>query len=451
MFLRKKLKCKNIPELITILIILHVIVSFTIMYFCFNGVKELHLWEDMNIPKQRNILEKRESPKEIDELEFVIDGDVKLSMGKLTQEVYRHNQNGDINNQPKVKDEKVKDRMKFVIDGDVKLKQRNRILRPSMGKLTQEAYRHHQNGDLNNQPKVRDDKVKVRDSDILQTQAAIIENDVETYMKMRQKRIENACQRLEKLRKKKTPTRKKISNGNIYVDMKKKILYCYTPKVASTTWREILTASKYDLNETNIQLSQRGPNWSKWYEGRILTHLKLLNSRSQKNIQGEFFKFMFVRDPIERLPSAWKSKFIDVKGDYYRKRYGSNMVRKYRHNPTYAEIVEGIPTFEEFVKYITDRRNRPQDSHWISFNELCTPCTIHYDAIGDFRTLNTDANFTLAHANLDKYIFPVSQPKTSARLQSYYSNLTSQTINRIYARYATDYEMFGFEKWLKLD
>ncbi|CAH1775753.1 unnamed protein product [Owenia fusiformis] len=259
-------------------------------------------------------------------------------------------------------------------------------------------------------------------------------------MQQRRDRIRSICAKL--------PARSYIGS-NVYIDREHKLLYCYTPKVASTTWRLILTANHYNVNTSDVTEDMTGPVWGKWYAGKILGSFTMTGKTydEMRTMQKDLFKFMFVRDPIERLPSAWRSKIIEQNTDHYRRNYGSKMIEKYRENPNPIDIIQGYATFEEFVKYVTDDHNKG-DEHWEAYSDLCNPCLINYDVIGDYKTLYDDAKLTFQLANLTRFDFPVKNSETSANIKGYYTNLTSATIEKIYDKYALDYEMFGFEKWL---
>ena len=70
-------------------------------------------------------------------------------------------------------------------------------------------------------------------------------------------------------------------------------------------------------------------------------------------------KFMIVRDPIDRVLSAWEDKFNAVCKNYChntRSYFGPIIVQNFRPNATAAEIRKGCPTFEEFAQYISEPR-----------------------------------------------------------------------------------------------
>ena len=110
------------------------------------------------------------------------------------------------------------------------------------------------------------------------------------------------------------------SLGNIFVTKTPQLLYCMVPKVASRQWRSLLAR----LNRTRLQ-PQHNP-----------TEVKYFFSRN--------YKFMFVREPFERLLSAYKDKFVNpVRPSAYRnyQSYRRKIVAREAlsadENPTFPE------------------------------------------------------------------------------------------------------------------
>ncbi|XP_078401777.1 carbohydrate sulfotransferase 10 isoform X3 [Cetorhinus maximus] len=92
----------------------------------------------------------------------------------------------------------------------------------------------------------------------------------------------------------------------IFVRDKHKILFCQTPKVGNTQWKKVLIVlngefkSIEDIPEPLIHNHERNglPRLSSYSEPEITERLNT------------YFKFFIVRDPFERLISAFKDKFL---------------------------------------------------------------------------------------------------------------------------------------------
>ena len=90
-------------------------------------------------------------------------------------------------------------------------------------------------------------------------------------------------------------------------------------------------------------------------------------------------KFLFVREPLTRLVSAFEDKLVRSVGKNYRRVYGTLIQKKYRANKTLISEVGVGTTFEEFVRYIIDTSKTDAtklDEHWAVVSQLCHPCLV---------------------------------------------------------------------------
>ena len=126
----------------------------------------------------------------------------------------------------------------------------------------------------------------------------------------------------------------------------------------------------------------------------VLVRLSQLNNSEIQSRLKSYFKFMFVRHPLERLLSAYRSKFQDLSDRtiFFRKSYGRHIAR-FRQIWQPDEPVNDV-TFPEFVRLVLDAQ--PNDRHWAPMANLCLPCQIQYDFVGRFEKLEEDANQLLA-------------------------------------------------------
>ena len=158
--------------------------------------------------------------------------------------------------------------------------------------------------------------------------------------------------------------------------------------------------------------------------------------------------FFFVREPFERLLSAYRDKFVGNTTQLY-ENVGKDIVRKVRKS---TEKADGSgehkrPTFDEFSSYIDTLPNPSRwDMHWRPSHQTCYPCAINYDYVGYFETVKEDADYILEQLHLDKMVqFPsFNGSKTPDLLRKYYSQIPLDRIIRLAEIYRTDFEMFGY-------
>lgn len=169
-----------------------------------------------------------------------------------------------------------------------------------------------------------------------------------------------------------------------------------------------------------------------------------------------YFKFFIVRDPFERLISAFKDKFVHNPRfePWYRHEIAPGIIRKYRRNRTETRGIQ----FEDFVRYLGDPNHRWLDLqfgdhiiHWVTYVELCAPCEIKYSIIGHHETLEDDAPYILKEAGIDHLVsYPTIPPGITAynrtKVEHYFLGISKRDIRRLYARFEGDFKLFGYQK-----
>lgn len=159
-------------------------------------------------------------------------------------------------------------------------------------------------------------------------------------------------------------------------------------------------------------------------------------------------KFLIVRHPLERLLSAYRDKLEHMQNrEYYYKRFGRRIVLKYRQSGNMTRLE---PTFAEFLRFIV--REKYFDEHWMPYSRTCQPCTIHYDYILKFETLDRDENFFIQDANLSRYLYERTYPEnrnplgatTRKVLDEYTRGISQSLLDQVYKIYENDYKLFNY-------
>ncbi|XP_056311963.1 carbohydrate sulfotransferase 11 isoform X1 [Danio aesculapii] len=243
---------------------------------------------------------------------------------------------------------------------------------------------------------------------------------------------------------------------HLVVDEDHELIYCYVPKVACTNWKRVM-----------MVLSGRGkysnPMEIPSNEAHVPSNLKTLNQYSIPDINHRlknYLKFLFVREPFERLVSAYRNKFTLRYNTSFHKRYGTKIVRRYRKNATTEALQSGADVkFQEFAEYLVDpgtQREAPLNEHWQTVYSLCHPCHIHYDLVGKYETLEDDANYVLKLVGEgDSLRFPSfakSTRTTDQMAAMFFGNISSQQQSQLYQLYKLDFLMFNYStpSYLKL-
>ncbi|KAI1294775.1 Carbohydrate sulfotransferase 11 [Halotydeus destructor] len=240
---------------------------------------------------------------------------------------------------------------------------------------------------------------------------------------------------------------------HLIVDDVHKMIYCFVPKVASTNWKRVLMALNLNKNIADNPLQILGNE----------THALNLFSTLDKHTNvtqvydklRTYLTFMFVRDPFERLLSAYRNKFQITWSDYFRLRYGRLIIQSLRANATDQSRSKGDDvSFTEFLTYVTklsrDRNLVDFNEHWRPIYNLCFPCLVDYDVIGKSETLVTDADHVLWTAGLlDSVQFPrreqtYNSVPTSVLMKRYYEDIEATLLDQISMLYKRDIQLFAY-------
>lgn len=234
---------------------------------------------------------------------------------------------------------------------------------------------------------------------------------------------------------------------HLIVDDRHGLLYCYVPKVACTNWKRVLMVLTGD--------SQRDPLQIPANEAHVPGTLRTLSEYSISEINQRlrtYLKFVFVREPFERLVSAYRNKFTRSYNTVFHKRYGTKIIQRHRAEASPEALEHGNDvSFSEFVRYLVDpgtQREEPFNEHWERVYSLCHPCLIHYNILGKYETLQQDSSYVLKLAGVDGEVtFPSSAKSTRTTadmVTSYFKDISAAYQKKLYNLYKMDFLLFNY-------
>ena len=157
-----------------------------------------------------------------------------------------------------------------------------------------------------------------------------------------------------------------------------------------------------------------------------------------------YYKFLFVREPFERLLSAYENKFVKRQWPWYRiLKFEGHIYEKFSQvDPSAGWNV----TFKRFVYFLNDFGFN-QDDHWATYARLCFPCDIKYDFIGHFKDMPEEAAYVLKKTGMDKEVtFPeFVTHNTKDKLLQKYAPVPREKIVELAKAFEEDFEMFNFD------
>ena len=172
----------------------------------------------------------------------------------------------------------------------------------------------------------------------------------------------------------------------------------------------------------------------------VRNHLDLYTEEERSKRLTTFFKFVFVRELLQRLLSAYKDRLIKHSSTTAEER--QEIVQALRPQDFEPER-KNFVRFQEFIQYFSD--NKTRNAHWQQYEKLCHPCVINYDFIGHLETLEEDASFLLKMAGVKGNFLPIHNSTGPSEVLQYYSQVPTDYITRIGEQYRSDFEMFDYE------
>ncbi|XP_021421428.1 carbohydrate sulfotransferase 11 [Oncorhynchus mykiss] len=267
---------------------------------------------------------------------------------------------------------------------------------------------------------------------------------VQTSLRDRRELLEQACLTHTKKRRVLTPD----DLRHLIVDDKHGLLYCYVPKVACTNWKRVFMVLTGDGR-------YHEPLAIPANEAHVAGNLRTLSEYSTSEINRRlrsYLKFIFVREPFERLVSAYRNKFTRSYNTAFHKRYGTKIIRRHRPQPQPDALERGNDvSFQEFVYYLVDprtQREEPFNEHWERIHSLCHPCLVHYDVVGKYETLEQDSRSVLRLAGTDGEVrFPTSGKSTRTNgdmAAQFFQNISPFYQKKLYNLYRMDFLLFNY-------
>ncbi|CAK9302746.1 unnamed protein product [Gordionus sp. m RMFG-2023] len=276
-----------------------------------------------------------------------------------------------------------------------------------------------------------------------------------------------------------------ITLKHLIVNDNLKLIYCYVPKVSSTQWKKIFYMEENSKLIKESNLSQAHVN-NLVHDRAQLTYLSSFNDSSEVEKRlNHYKKFMFVREPLERLLSAYLNKFGSNDNLYFKKSFAKYILKlkhksQRRFKETFNYSTENIVEFRDFVKFIlnpkTQKSSYLMNEHWLPITSLCDPCAISYDFIGRQEQMIEDGNQVLSryfkksvlksdnafnlfkyvkkilrqsHHNADDYDGLTKTPfiqrsHTNDLMNPYFRNISIREIEDLIKVYQNDYILFDY-------
>ncbi|EDV31767.1 uncharacterized protein Dana_GF15517 [Drosophila ananassae] len=233
------------------------------------------------------------------------------------------------------------------------------------------------------------------------------------------------------------------------------LVWCNVFKAASSTWMYYFNIlAGYDvkyLQRTEMQPLELARK--KFPRPELAELMELLPSA---------LSFLFVRDPFERILSAYRNKLEGNKNTFY-KALGNKIVHRFRRRNLGGPWPRCGPTFEEFVRFLIAEHEAGKkfDEHWAPIYSFCTPCSVNFTIIGKTETFQRDSEYIIRQAGLESLLLGLgklpqrklrkignqarSGVKSEALVERYFDDLDRSTLDQLLKIYRIDFELFDYD------
>ncbi|CAH1777889.1 unnamed protein product [Owenia fusiformis] len=166
-------------------------------------------------------------------------------------------------------------------------------------------------------------------------------------------------------------------------------------------------------------------------------------------------RFINVRDPWERLLSAYSNRMTYQENSKYisrqRNTIGRRIMSRYYPDSNAMNIpYENISfTFKDFLRFIIDEPKQLSgrlDDHWVQYYEWCRPCDpyLDYNAIVKLETVTEDSNYVLEKIGVKTKIKDGPR-KTAKYLQEQYKEVPHWIIDDLTKIFYWDFKLFDYD------
>lgn len=239
------------------------------------------------------------------------------------------------------------------------------------------------------------------------------------------------------------------------VNEEKAAIYCYLPNVASTNFQQVFLGLQSDIPK--FKVLQVGSYLEYFTHSKRFTvkDFNQFKPEIQSRLLRIYKNILVVRDPLEPLLLAYADRFLHANG-LRKEEYHDKVANFYEQRPDLRvkndmciEFGSEEISFKEFLIYFCDVYEAKEyvDEHFAASYQLCNPCSIQYDYICKYETLNTDASYIFNQLN----IAINSQKKTFSSdskvilAENLYKVIPARLLRKTWNVIQLDYHMFGYK------
>eukprot|EP00058_Branchiostoma_floridae_P017715 XP_002603204.1 hypothetical protein BRAFLDRAFT_126989 [Branchiostoma floridae] len=223
--------------------------------------------------------------------------------------------------------------------------------------------------------------------------------------------------------------------GQLIVNDKYNILYCFVPKTGCTTTKLVFYNLEMGTNHTMNTIEVHKHNF---------TYLDQYSDEEIEQRLRNYQKFIVVRDPLERLLSAWRDKFVHGR-DLLTEKF-QDMWSTIENKTSEYDIIRNVP-FKAFLKAVAMDKHKWKNAHWEPAYKLCSPCQVKFDFVAHTDTLAEDFPLFFQKVGItgkDGFLPQKKQTRGGKFLAEDYRVIPLEDMRAIWSMFKPDFDMFGY-------
>ena len=220
-------------------------------------------------------------------------------------------------------------------------------------------------------------------------------------------------------------------------------MFCFVPKSGSTHLKIMFLANQGLIPQSAKDLNKYIQN------GIKMASFGKLNQTEKATALQDYFKFVLVRNPLERVVSAYRDKIIRLPLSTLEDREFNDLrksIFQYNHPVEYDQWAEHVTangsldvslslrTFGDLVNYFIAEPRKDLihlNEHFQTVLELCQPCLVRYDYYGNFKSYSDDVEVLMDKVHAPKHLLRSGDYSKNSKkaatgdvYQSYYKELS---------------------------
>ena len=166
-----------------------------------------------------------------------------------------------------------------------------------------------------------------------------------------------------------------------------------------------------------------------------------------------YTKMIVVREPLDRLVSAWGDKMAHIElpqNAPYFKSFARSILRMYRKDMNEEKLKTGLGvTLDEFLRFVGNDKllaATRDEPHWMHYDQLCHPCFVKYDYILKVETMDEDSEEMLSRVFKSDVRLPKSNKAAiKGGPDELLNKIPASVLEGIHKRFNQDFQMFGYD------